>query len=500
MARFAPQARPTASLQRNFLWLLMSVVGMFAVGIALSLWFSLQSNREAQQHLIQIEAEQARTSLIRQLDYSRALVDNAARDPGLAQLISTGTREAQQQWALTRQRLLPDLLGMALVNARGEVLGDPQMLRVGPACREELQRAGALTAGRLLLHRVPAGAEHVELLAPVRGADGEVVGGVFLSVRLTQLQRVIGDAIHPGHAIAIVDAKGDTIASDGQVKGPLWEVLLPVANTGWTLVAQAPVQWLTLSGGRQVVAGLLTLAAVLLVLVAGMLRLRRSMLTDIVSTRDALAALARDEPAPAIVPHYVEFESAVADINLVALHLQEQRARLAHLSLTDPLTGLPNRRAFETRFPQALGMAERQHPVALVMLDIDRFKGINDRYGHGVGDQVLLALAHALKDLTRRADLAARLAGDEFAVLLADTDAAGVEAWYQRLADRFRSELNAIGLDIETGLSAGQTWLGKPAGDTLNAALARADRALYEAKARGRGRLVQDAAAAGSSG
>jgi diguanylate cyclase (GGDEF)-like protein len=488
----APRPRPTASLQRNFLWLLVSVAAMFAAGIALSLWFSLQSDRETQQYLIRVEAEQANSSLVRQLDYYRRVVDNTAQDPELVDLLRVGTVAAQQQWALSRQRLLPDLLGMALVNARGEVLGDPEMLRVGPQCQAAIQREGALTAGRLLLHRAPEGAEHIELLSPVRDAGGDVLGGVFLSVRLAQLQRLIGDSIQPGHAIAVVDAEGKTIAAQGRVEGAKREVRLPVANTDWTLVAQAPVEWLTLSGGRQVVAGLLTLAAVLLLLVAGMLRLRRAMLHDIVSTRDALDALARDEPAPAIVPHYVEFEPAVADINLIALHLQEQRARLAHLSLTDPLTGLPNRRAFETHFPQAQGMAERQHPVALVMLDIDHFKGINDRYGHGVGDQVLLALAHALKDLTRRADLAARLAGDEFAVLLADTDASGLDAWYQRLSDRFRSELNAFGLEIATGLSAGQTWLGRPA-DTLNGALARADRALYQAKARGRARLVQDA-------
>ena len=65
---------------------------------------------------------------------------------------------------------------------------------------------------------------------------------------------------------------------------------------------------------------------------------------------------------------------------------------------------------------------------------------------------------------------------------------------YQRLNDHFRSELNAFGLELDTGLSAGQTWLGDASGNTLTDALARADRALYRAKARGRGQLVQDAA------
>ena len=486
--------RPSASLQRHLGWLLLSVVGMFGAGIGLSLWFSLESSREDQQQFIQHEAEQTNANLTRRLDYYRMLLANLARDPELQDVMLLGSTDEKQQWALSRQRLLPEILGLALVDPHGEVQGAAESLRIGPSCRQDLRRAGALTDGRLLVHRELTGAEHVDLIAPVRDVRGDILGGVFLSMRLTQFQRVIDAAIQPGHAIALVDVGGQTIVSRGEINGPMRELRLPVADTDWTLIVQTPVQWLTRSGWRQVMAGLLTLGAVLLVLVLGMVRLRRTMRCDIVSTLDALTALARDEPVPTIVPHYVEFEMAAADINMIALHLQEQRARLEHLSLTDPLTGLPNRRAFETRFPLAQGLAERQHAVALVMLDIDHFKGVNDRYGHGVGDQVLLALAQSLKALTRRADLAARLAGDEFAVLLTGLDAAGVNAWYQRLSDHFRSELNAFGLELDTGLSAGQTWLGRAASDTLNAALARADRALYHAKARGRGQLAQDAA------
>lgn len=473
------------------MWLLLSVVGMFGAGIGLSLWFSLESSREEQQRFIQYEAEQTRGNLVRHLAYYRLLLDNAARDPELVDLMESGTIDARQQWIRSRQRLLPEIVELALVDPHGEVLGETESLRIGPECRQEMRLPGALTDGRPRVHREVAGAGHVDLISAVRDARGNLLGGVFLSLRLTQFQRVIDAAIHPYHAIALVDARGQTIVSRGEISGRMRELRLPVADTGWTLIAQTPVQWL---GWRQVVAGLLTLGAVLLVLVVAMVRLRHTMLRDIMSTVDALTALVRDETVPKIVPRYIEFEAVAADINMIALHLQEQRARLEHLSLTDPLTGLPNRRAFETHFPLAQGLAQRQHPVALVMLDIDHFKQVNDRYGHGVGDQVLLALAHSLKALTRRAELAARLAGDEFAVLLSDIDAAGLDAWYPRLSDHFRSELNALGLDLQTGLSAGQTWLGGASGDTLNDALARADRALYRAKARGRGQLVQDAA------
>lgn len=486
-----PRPHSSASLQRHFLWLLLSVAGLFVAGIALSLWFSLQASGQTQQRLLELEATQARVSLIRLLDYYHTLIENTARDPELLDLMRVGSLEEQQQWAISRQRLLPDLLGLALVNPRGGVLGEAVALRVGPRCQQDMQRTDTLTSTRPLLHREVAGLEHFDLVSAVRETGGEIVGGVFLSVRLTQLQRVIDDSRHPDHALTLADAAGNTIMRQGVADGALREVRLDIPGTGWTLLAQAPAQRFTRDGETQVLAGLLTLAAVLLLLGTAMLRLRRAMLHDIVSIRDALTALARDEPVPAVVPHYVEFEPAAADINLIARHLQDQRARLEHLSLTDPLTGLPNRRAFETHFPLALGLAARQHPVALVLLDVDYFKEVNDRFGHAVGDHVLQALAQVLKELTRRADLAARLAGDEFVVLLSGLDAAGVDAWHQRLADRFRSELNAFGLDLQTSLSAGQTWLGDTSSDTMNAALVRADRALYQAKALGRSRLVQ---------
>lgn len=488
--------RRPASLRHSFLWLSLSVIGLFAAGIALSLWFSLQASGRSQQRLLELEAEQARVSLTRLVNYYQTLIEHTARDPDLIDLMLVGSIEEQQQWAISRQRLLPELLGLALVNPQGRVLGEAIALRVGPRCQQDMQRTDTLTKLQPLLHREMAGAEHFDLVAVARDVGGETLGGVFLSVRLTQLQQVIDDSLHPDHALTLTDSAGETIVQRGAVEGAAREVSLAMPETGWTLSARAPVQQLPQSGETQVAAGLLTLGAVLLLVGATMVRLHRSMLRDIVSTRDALTALARDEPVPAIVPHYVEFEPAAADINQIALHLQQQRARLEHLSLTDPLTGLPNRRAFEIQFSRALGLAQRRHSVALVLLDIDHFKAVNDGHGHGVGDRVLLALSKSLRELSRRSDLAARLAGDEFVVLLSGLDANGVDAWHWRLAERFKRELTASGLDLRTSFSAGQTWLGRSAGDTMNDALARADRALYEAKSRGRGCLVQDAAPA----
>ena len=497
MEEGTPATRPaSASLRRHFLWLLLGVAAMLFGGVGLSLWFSLQLDRQNQLDLLHMHAGAARDAVKRRLDNYRSLVDGLARDTELEDLLRFGDPLAQQGWVQSRRTLIPDLHGLTLLTPRGEVLGDATTLRIGQKCRDELASRNRLHGLGLHLQRGASGPPHIDLVSPVGGLNDALLGGVFLSMRLDALQRILDDSIFEGQAITLLDGEGRTVVSSGKVVRAIHEIRLDVGETGWTVVAQMSAATAAYSGRIQIIVGVVTLLAVLLLLEAGMLRLRRTMLRDIDATRDALTALANDEPVPAIVPHYAEFGQTFADINRVALHLQAQRSRLEHLSLTDPLTGLPNRRAFETRFPQALGFAERGHHIALVLLDIDQFKRINDSFGHGVGDQVLLALAQTLKTLTRRADLAVRLAGDEFAILLADLDEAGVTQWYQRLNDHFAGELSAFGLDVQTGISAGQTWLGGITRDSMNQALARADRALYLAKERGRGQLVSDTSAA----
>lgn len=484
----------SASLRRHFLWLLLGVSGMLVGGVGLSLWFSLQVDERNQQHALQRDADTARTSLNRRLDYYRALVDNLAGDPALADLIRFDDTVAQQQWAQSRRRLIPDLYGLALLTPEGAVLGDAASLRVGPACRAELSSRGPLRERRLHLHREMPGAEHVDLVSAVQGFDGEMLGGVFLSMRLAPLQRILDESTYHGQVLTLFDAAGETVVSSGKVAGAAREIRLNVGTAGWTLVARAPMQKLAHSGKVQIVVGGLTLLAVLLLLGFGMLGVRRTLLRDVDATRAALTALTHGEPVPSIVPHYVEFQPAAEDINRIAQQLHDQREQLATLSLTDSLTDLPNRRAFEIQFPHMLGLADRGHAIALVLLDVDHFKAINDQLGHAAGDQALVALAKTLTALTRSSDMASRLAGDEFTVLLSGLDNPGVEVWYQRLVDHFRGELRATGLQVDNTISAGQTWLQGMAGDSIGKALARADYALYQAKARGRGQLVLDEA------
>lgn len=169
---------------------------------------------------------------------------------------------------------------------------------------------------------------------------------------------------------------------------------------------------------------------------------------------------------------------------------QEQDEALQSLADTDPLTWLYNRRHFDRRLEAEADRALRsQHLLALLLMDLDRFKGINDRFGHRVGDQVLKAVAGAIKVAIRRYDVPTRYGGDEFAVILpeADTEAAATVARRVLQAVASAQLPPALAMSGERiGLSIGVATFPRPAAGTA-ALIESADGAMYRAKADGGG-------------
>jgi len=169
-----------------------------------------------------------------------------------------------------------------------------------------------------------------------------------------------------------------------------------------------------------------------------------------------------------------------------ALEYLEKEAQLNHLAYYDVLTELPNRALFSERLGQALVQANRhQRRVGVVLLDLDRFKQINDSLGHEVGDQFLKVVAERLARCVRDGDTVARLAGDEFALILADMrhedDAAHVA---QNILDSFAQPFHAAGHEFFTSASLGMTLY--PLDDhSVEGLLRNADTAMYRAKAAG---------------
>ena len=165
-------------------------------------------------------------------------------------------------------------------------------------------------------------------------------------------------------------------------------------------------------------------------------------------------------------------------------------AALRSLAVTDALTGLGNVRSFQERLATECARASRnQTPLALVFLDLDHFKAVNDRKGHGAGDTVLRALGVLIQGHCRAGDVACRVGGDEFAILCPQTD---LEAAAQA-AERLRAAIEAALVPIESGLERFTGSLGVATylrGEPAVALCKRADDALYEAKRRGRNQVV----------
>jgi diguanylate cyclase (GGDEF)-like protein len=166
---------------------------------------------------------------------------------------------------------------------------------------------------------------------------------------------------------------------------------------------------------------------------------------------------------------------------LRAFRWTEEQASEARI---DSLTGLANRRALEEILAAEISRAHRfRHELAIVLLDLDRFKEINDSFGHAAGDVMLRAVSRLLTSLARQGDTVARWGGEEFVVVLPETDLAGA----QRFAERLRRtiEAHAVG-DMHTSASCGvATMLPE---DSVEELLGAADQALYQAKSNGRNR------------
>jgi diguanylate cyclase (GGDEF)-like protein/PAS domain S-box-containing protein len=172
--------------------------------------------------------------------------------------------------------------------------------------------------------------------------------------------------------------------------------------------------------------------------------------------------------------------------------LYELQGRLQELAYRDPLTELANRNAFLEHFDWTLKNFRRKpEALSLALLDVDGFKSVNDRYGHQVGDKALIEVAEAIKNSCRANDYAARWGGEEFVVLFHHTGQADALV----AAERIRSAVESVAmlqqpLTVSIGISTPEVLTHQDSRQTLDVFLREADRALYQAKANGKNRII----------
>jgi diguanylate cyclase (GGDEF)-like protein/PAS domain S-box-containing protein len=275
----------------------------------------------------------------------------------------------------------------------------------------------------VLWEPTPAGDEH-----EVTAASGASLQGMTVSLAERSL---LGDALHTGDLEFVPDAFGDARIA------PRWHDLTNARSGVWVPVMQ---------DGQ----GL----GVLLV--------------------------SWDTPRAVLPEREEELLRLLAAEAAITIHRTDLLARLESTARTDALTGLPNRRVWDEDLERELARARRHGgQLCLAMLDVDRFKAFNDRYGHQAGDQLLAAAATAWRPALRATDTIARYGGEEFAVLLPHSDEDGALVVVERLL-----EVVPLGQTASAGVAS---WNGT---ETAAELLARADAALYAAKNAGRARAL----------
>jgi len=173
----------------------------------------------------------------------------------------------------------------------------------------------------------------------------------------------------------------------------------------------------------------------------------------------------------------------------LGIDLTEQKlaeSRIQHLAHYDPLTGLANRTLFTREIETALSRVQRhEHHIALLCLDLDRFKNVNDSYGHMVGDQLLVRVAERLRGCVRKSDTIARMGGDEFAIIQDIRSMDDARHLAGRIVAALRDPVHVNGMELEVGVSIGIVLAPEDGMDAKNL-LSRGDMAMYRAKGEGR--------------
>lgn len=367
-------------------------------------------------------------------------------------------------------------------------------LFTGAVAKRPLLAVGVPVVGGQAPRAVLAAGVPPERLARIlvqQRLPSEWVAGIFDSTgtivaRTHEMERFIGRKGSPELVRRMLDVREDAFESETLEGIPVLTVFSRSAVSNWSVAIGIPRENLV----RELYGSFVALVAATVLLVATALvaawGIGRRMAEAMRALVEPAGALGRGEAV--VVPSL-----SLAEANEVAGALSRASGLLQealHLAHHDPLTGLANRTLFEQFIRSQIAACGRTGGrLAILYLDLDGFKLINDRQGHARGDELLRAAAKRLRAGVRDADLVARLGGDEFAVALVDTDSEGAQCVAAKLVDAIGGEGAAGGVQDAVGASIGVSVFPET-GASAEELLHQADQAMYRAKALGKGRVV----------
>lgn len=407
-------------------------------------------------------------------------------------LVSESQQPAALENRIVRFSVERDLSHVSLTNAKGkEIGGDGRAPWAKLALAKRLRRQAAQTGSPASATGVSSRGEPLILAAArVRGKSGQetvLLGRAIDRQLLARVERSLGvllqvEARPPSGRAPVrsgtVQRQGTrTFSRPLRLSQPGADARLLVSTSSRRLSA-ATWSILMVTGG----AGVLVL-----MLLLGFLQalLGRSVVSPMRKLAGGFERVREGEHQTRVqVDGAQELRFLAEGFNEMTATVGAQHRRLEHLAATDHLTGLANHRRFHDAFGRALATAEREgHPLALVALDLDHFKALNDTHGHAYGDRVLRLTGAKLREAVRDSDLVGRVGGEEFALLLPGADAITA----MEIAERARTAVESVEIEgASLGCSAGVAVFPD---DTLGARelLSFADAALYTAKNAGRG-------------
>jgi diguanylate cyclase (GGDEF)-like protein len=346
----------------------------------------------------------------------------------------------------------------------------------------------------LLIHRDVPGREHFDLLSVVRNEQGENLGFLFISYRLSLLQEWLESYTFSGEYMRLADASGAVLAKSGTLEDSAESFTHLLGNTQLTLELSKQAT----SAGELTfkLIAYMTVFFILIVLVP-LIVFQRTWVLIQGELGQILESLengeSRKNKQVKRASNLLETREVVAKIGRLSRLLFEHQAKLTNDSMHDALTGLPNRRNLEDYLDKVCGMVHRGAGFCLALVDVDNFKLVNDTHGHQVGDELLVLFSDVLEDVLRDADYAARYAGDEFVILLYELAPTQKSRFaLTRLSENFieaQATEKPAG-DLISTLSIGYVRLEPGSAVEAAEAVRKADEALYEAKRRGRNTIV----------